>query len=107
ANSATVSDKFALPGVPSAPAAVDFYGGIIWIANPNVHQLERVEPPYTGIAHTLSVNLPVRGTQTGAASAYAGIAAGEGAVWVAGNESNHTLWRIDAATGKVSVVRLA
>jgi class 3 adenylate cyclase/DNA-binding beta-propeller fold protein YncE len=104
--SATISDVFALPGAPSAAATVAVYGGVVWIANPNAHELERVESPYTGIATGESVPLPPLVTGERASAGYAGIAAGGGALWVAGNDANHTVWRIDPATRLVTAIPL-
>jgi streptogramin lyase len=104
AGSGTSSDVFALPGAPTAAATVAVYGGDVWIANPNAHELERVESPYTGIAK--SIPLPRLARPKRGAGGYAGIAAGSGAVWVVGNDADHTLWRIDPATGHVTTIRL-
>ena len=99
-----ISGVVVLPGAPSAPATVAGYGRDVWIANPNVPELERIEPPYTGIAGTIP--LPHRPTTERRTAAYAGIAAGEGALWVAGNVAEHVLWRIDPATRRVTAIRL-
>jgi YVTN family beta-propeller protein len=104
AGTSTASAPFALPGAPSASAKVATYGGDVWIANPNAHELERVGSPYTGIAE--SISLPVFATSKRGPLGYAGIAAGEGALWVAGNDVDRTLWRVDPATRKVTAVAL-
>jgi YVTN family beta-propeller protein len=98
------SAPFALPGGRSASATVATYGADVWIANPNGHVLERIGSPYTGIAE--SISLPVLAKGKRGLIGYAGIAAGEGALWVAGNDANHTLWRIDPATRKVTSIPL-
>jgi class 3 adenylate cyclase/DNA-binding beta-propeller fold protein YncE len=105
AGTGSKSAPFALPGAPSASATVATYGGDVWIANPNAHELERVGSPYTGIAE--SIPLPALTTGTRGASGYAGIAGGEGALWVAGNDANHTLWRVDPATRHVTAIPLS
>jgi class 3 adenylate cyclase/DNA-binding beta-propeller fold protein YncE len=105
AGTGTTSAPFALPGAPSASATVATYGSDVWIANPNAHELERVASPYTGIAE--SIPLPPLETGTRGAAGYAGIAAGEGALWVAGNDADHTLWRIDPATRHVTTIPLS
>jgi tRNA A-37 threonylcarbamoyl transferase component Bud32 len=101
---AGISDVIALPGAPSASATVTAYGRDVWIANPGAHELERVEPPYTGIAE--SIPLPSRAMNERPAGGYADIAAGEGALWVAGNDADHTLWRVNPATRRVMTIRL-
>jgi DNA-binding beta-propeller fold protein YncE/tRNA A-37 threonylcarbamoyl transferase component Bud32 len=99
-----ISGVVALPGAPSASATVAGYGRDVWIANPNAHELERLEPPYTGIAGTIP--LPDRPTKQRRTAGYAGIAAGEGALWVAGDDAERVLWRVDPATRRVTAIRL-
>jgi YVTN family beta-propeller protein len=103
ANSGTPGTPIALPGRQAAPASITVYGVDVWIANPSLHRLERVESPYTGVARRSFV-LPPLSTDNGAG--YAGIAAGEGAIWVAGNGANRTLWKVDPASGLVSTISL-
>src|SRR5439155_11991239 len=73
-------------------------GGTFWIANPNAHELERINSPYTGIGR--SIPLPKPSSRTGRAR-YAAVAAGEGALWVAGGDHDRTLWRVDPTSQKV------
>ena len=99
-----ISDVVALPGPASAPARVTVYGQDIWIANPNRHELDRIESPYTGVADAITLPSLARSGQGD--GGYAGVAAGEGALWVAGNDANRTLWRVDPATRRVTPVKL-
>ena len=99
-----ISDVVALPGAPAAPASVAAYGLDLWVANPNVHELELVRSPYTGIAGRIP--LPRLAPEGRRATAYAGVAGGEGALWVAGNATNRKVWRIDPKTHRVSEIRL-
>jgi class 3 adenylate cyclase len=105
AGTGTPSAPFALPGAPSASATVTTYGNDIWIANPGKHELEQIRSPYTGIARTIS--LPPLTTRAHRTAGYSGIAAGEGALWVVGNEFNRTLWRVDPATRRVTTIPLS
>jgi YVTN family beta-propeller protein len=86
-----VSNVVRLSGLPVAAASAIAYGRDIWVANPNVHAVQRLDPPYSGVAATIPLE-PRSGT-------YAGVAAGEEAVWVAGGR---TLWRIDPSVGRVT-----
>jgi YVTN family beta-propeller protein len=104
---AKLTNSFPLPGTPSALAALTYWRRVIWIANPNKHELERVGSPYTGISTDKSIGLPVRGPQTGTASRYEGVAGGAGSLWVSGNASNHTVWRVNPATRRVTPIPLA
>ncbi len=85
-----VSGVVRLPGRPAATARVIAYGRDVWVANPNVHALQRLDPPYTGIAATIPLEPHT--------AAFAGIAAGAGAVWVVGGR---TVWRIDPSAGRI------
>jgi Protein kinase domain len=87
-----VSNVVRLAGPPVATASAIAYGRDIWVANPNVHALQRLDPPYTHVAATIPLE-PRSGP-------FAGVAAGNGAVWVAGGR---TLWRIDPSAGTVAV----
>ena len=107
ANTATVLDaQFAgttavirLPGVGSASAVAAALGGTFWIANPNAHELDRIDTPYTGIGG--SIRLPKRSSVSTGRAGYAAVAAGEGALWVAGGDNGRTLWRVDLTKQKV------
>ncbi|HEY3183422.1 MAG TPA: serine/threonine-protein kinase [Gaiellaceae bacterium] len=98
--SGTVSGVVGLPGPPRAAAVVTSYGRDVWIANPNAVELDRVGPPYTGIADRIP--LPRPHGRTG----YIGVAAGAGAVWIAGNDIDRTLLRFDPATSAIVTIRL-
>ena len=102
--SGTASTPFALPGSPAASASIAVYGVDVWIANPNVHSLERVSSPYTGVARQ-SIPLPPLSTIK-QGFGYSGLAAGEGALWVAGNDVDRTLWRVDPISDRVTAISL-
>jgi YVTN family beta-propeller protein len=93
-----------LPGAPSSPPAVASDGTSFWIANPNAHELERIGRPYTGVVEAIPLPTPAgKLRKTG----YAGVAVGEQAVWVAGDNSDRTLWRIDPMRRRVvATIRL-
>jgi DNA-binding SARP family transcriptional activator len=90
-----------LPGAPSAPPASASDGTSFWIANPNAHELEKLEPAYGRIL--ARIPLP---RLDGPRAAYAGVAAADGLVWVTGNDAEHTVWRVDPATRRVTAIRL-
>jgi tRNA A-37 threonylcarbamoyl transferase component Bud32 len=81
-----VSGSVALPGSSGGGSAVAF-GRDIWVANPAAHEVDRLGPPYTGVAEAATLDGAPRF-----------VAAGEGAVWAAGSR---TLWRLDAAHTRV------
>jgi YVTN family beta-propeller protein len=81
-----ISNSFAISGARASATAVAF-GRDVWVANPAARTLERLEPPYTGVAAT--VRLP---------GVPRLVAAGEGAVWVVGSRS---LWKVDAGAQRV------
>jgi serine/threonine-protein kinase len=90
-----ISDVVSLPGRPVSAATATAYGPVVWIANPNAREIERLEPPYTHLMRATGVASRVREMA---------IAAGEGAVWVTGGRR---LWRVNATTGRlVATVRL-
>jgi class 3 adenylate cyclase/DNA-binding beta-propeller fold protein YncE len=103
-NTGTAQTPFALPGSPAASASIAVYGVDVWIANPNVHSLERVGSPYTGVARQ-SISLPPLSTVRQGLG-YSGLAAGEGALWVAGNDVDRTLWRVDPTSRHVTPIPL-
>jgi DNA-binding beta-propeller fold protein YncE/predicted Ser/Thr protein kinase len=76
-----------LPNAGSSRGAAVAFGRDVWVANPGAGALDRLGPPYTQVASTVHL---------GGRPLY--VAAGEGAVWVAGPR---TLWRIDAGRGQV------
>jgi YVTN family beta-propeller protein len=75
--------------VPGArvPATAVAFGRDVWVANPSGRRLELLDPPYTAIEG--SVHLP---------GAPRLVAAGAGAVWVAGGRM---LWRIDPGARRI------
>jgi serine/threonine-protein kinase len=85
-----ISDVVALPGpavwAPSATAL----GPIVWIANPNAHQLEWLGAPYTHLGGVVELPGDAR---------LSAVAAGAGAIWVAGHK---TLWRVDPGEQRVA-----
>jgi YVTN family beta-propeller protein len=81
-----ISNSFVMSGARASATAVAF-GRDVWVANPAARTLERLEPPYTGVAAT--VRLP---------GVPRLVAAGESAVWVVGGRS---LWRVDAGAQRV------
>jgi DNA-binding beta-propeller fold protein YncE len=91
----------ALPGQPSSPATATSDGTSFWIANPNAHELERLDPAYGRITARVPLPRPARGS-----ARYSGVAAADGTVWVAGDHTRPTLWRIDLATRRVTEVAL-
>jgi DNA-binding beta-propeller fold protein YncE len=95
-----VSGAIGLPGPHVASAVVTSFGRDVWVANPNAGELDRIGPPYTGVADRIP--LPQLPGPTG----YAGVAAGAGAVWIAGNDVDRTLLRFDPATHAIVTVRL-
>jgi tRNA A-37 threonylcarbamoyl transferase component Bud32 len=81
-----ISDSFAISDARRSATAVAF-GRDVWVANPTARTLERLEPPYTGIAGTVRLSGVPRL-----------VAAGEGAVWVVGGS---TLWKVEAGAERV------
>ncbi len=81
-----ISDSFVISGAQASATAVAF-GRDVWVANPTARALDRLEPPYTGVAGT--VRLP---------GVPRLVAAGERAVWVVGGK---TLWKVDAGAQRV------
>jgi tRNA A-37 threonylcarbamoyl transferase component Bud32 len=76
-----VSGTVDLPGSKPSPGTAVAFGRDIWIANPAARELERLSPPFARVAGSLPLDGPPHL-----------IAAGEGAVWLAGGG---TLWRVD------------
>jgi hypothetical protein len=62
-------------------------GRDVWVANPSDRALNRLDPPYTAVSDTV----PTPGAPRL-------LAAGEGALWVAGNR---VLWKIHPASGEI------
>ena len=105
AASGTGSTPFALPGSPASSASIAVYGLDVYVANPNVRKLERISSPYTGVARD-SISLPaLRSVNQG--RGYSGVAAGEGALWIAGNDVDRTLWRVDLSSRRVTTIPLS
>jgi YVTN family beta-propeller protein len=90
-----ISGSVALPGPrSSSTGAAVAYGRDIWVANPGARGLHRLDPPYTQIGGAVRLGGRPRL-----------VAAGEGAVWVAGAR---TLWRVDMGRGRARArIRLA
>jgi tRNA A-37 threonylcarbamoyl transferase component Bud32/DNA-binding beta-propeller fold protein YncE len=83
----------ALPGAGATRGTAVAFGRDVWVSNPAARALDRLQPPYTGVA----AEIPLGGRPRL-------VAAGEGAVWVAGGR---TLWRVHAGSGRVGArVRL-
>jgi YVTN family beta-propeller protein len=89
----TPGAPLAVPGRPSGSPVATAWGGDVWVANPNAHELDRLGTPYTRI--TGRIGLAPRRPSGGRAKRYSGVAFGAGAVWVAGNADEPTLWRVD------------
>jgi YVTN family beta-propeller protein len=81
-----ISNSFVISPSAASATAVAF-GRDVWVANPTAGTLERLDPPYTGIAGTVRLSGVPRL-----------VAAGEGAVWVVGGK---TLWKMDAGVQRV------
>jgi DNA-binding beta-propeller fold protein YncE/predicted Ser/Thr protein kinase len=81
------SGSVPLPSAPSSRGTAVAYGRDVWVANPDAREVDRLDPPYTRVAAAV----PVGGRPRF-------VAAGEGAVWLAGGR---TLWRIDAGRARV------
>jgi DNA-binding beta-propeller fold protein YncE len=82
-----ISGSVALPSSESSRGTAVAYGRDIWVANPGARELDRLGPPYTHIAGAVRL-----------AGRPRFVAAGEGAVWLAGAR---TLWRVEAGRGRV------
>jgi class 3 adenylate cyclase len=101
----TASTPFVLPGSPAASASIAVYGVDVWIANPNVHRLERVGSPYTGVARQSIPLPPLPSANRG--FGYSGLAADErGDLWIAGNDVDRKLWRVDPTSKRVTAIPL-
>jgi YVTN family beta-propeller protein len=83
-----ISNSFVISRARASATAVAF-GRDVWVANPTARTLERLGPPYTGVAGTLRLSGVPRL-----------VAAGQGAVWVVGGR---TLWKVDAGAQRVVV----
>jgi YVTN family beta-propeller protein len=86
-----ISDEIELTGSHVSATAVAL-GRDVWVANPSAGTLDRLDPPYTGIAGT--VRLP---------GVPRLVAAGAGAVWVVGGKM---LWEVSPDSGRIAA-RLA
>jgi class 3 adenylate cyclase/DNA-binding beta-propeller fold protein YncE len=102
--SGTHTTPFALPGSPASSARIAVYGVDVYVANPNARKLERIGSPYTGVAHETIPLPPLSSARQGLG--YSGLAAGDGALWIAGNDIDRTLWRVDLASRRVTSVPL-
>jgi YVTN family beta-propeller protein len=81
-----ISNSFLVSGARASATAVAF-GRDVWVANPTARTLDRLEPPYTGVAGTVRLSGVPRL-----------VAAGQGAVWVVGGR---TLWKVEAGAERV------
>ena len=104
AGSATASTPFALPGSPVSSARITVLARDVYVADPNVRKLERIGSPYTGLARQA---IPLPGLKSPSLG-YSGLAADadNGAVWIAGNDADRTVWRVDLASRHVTPIRL-
>ena len=103
-SSASASTPFALPGSPVSSARITVLARDVFVANPNARKLERIGYPYTGVARQ-AIALPrLKSAKLG----YSGLAADfdHGALWIAGNRIDRTLWRVDLAAQHVTPIRL-
>jgi streptogramin lyase len=87
-----VSGSVRLAGSAAGLRAVAF-GRDVWVANPDLHALQRLDPPYTAVAATVPLG----------ADRPTGIAAGERALWAIAGRS---LWRVDPGSGRTTRFRL-
>jgi class 3 adenylate cyclase/DNA-binding beta-propeller fold protein YncE len=104
AGSGTPSTPFALPGSPVSSARITVLAADVYVANPNARKLERIGSPYTGVARQ-AIALPrLKSARRG----YSGLAADadHGALWIAGNNVDRTVWRVDLATRRVTPIAL-
>jgi streptogramin lyase len=69
----------------------------VWVANPGAHELDRLSPPYTSISSRIRL---------GRRTHLRGIAAGNGALWVADDSPAPRLWRVDPAAGDAVAIDL-
>jgi class 3 adenylate cyclase/DNA-binding beta-propeller fold protein YncE len=102
--SGTATTPFALPGSPASTARIAVYGVDVYVANPNARTLERIGSPYTGVARETIPLPPLSSVRRGLG--YSGLAAGDGALWIAGNDVDRTLWRVDLASRHVTSIPL-
>lgn len=102
--SGTASTPFALPGSAGSSASLTVYGVDVYVANPNIRRLELIQSPYTGVSRW-SIALPPL-SSAGQGLGYSGLAAGSGALWIAGNGVNRMLWRVDLKSKHVTNIPL-
>jgi streptogramin lyase/predicted Ser/Thr protein kinase len=73
----------------------------IWVAGcPNVQRLN-VSANNVGIAATVRIPYPKRLSADNFREALAGMATGEGAIWIVGDPNDRRLWRIDPRTRRI------
>jgi YVTN family beta-propeller protein len=94
----TPATPLSVPGGASASPVATAWGGDVWIANPNAHELDRLSTPYTRITERTGLAPRAPGPR---AKRYSGVAFGAGAVWVAGDANERTLWRVDPRRQRV------
>jgi streptogramin lyase/tRNA A-37 threonylcarbamoyl transferase component Bud32 len=92
-----ISDVVPLPGDRASSGRAVAFGRDVWIANPGAHELDRLSPPYTSISGRIRL---------GPLTHLTGIAAGNGALWVADDSHAPKLWRIDTAAGDAVAIAL-
>lgn len=95
----TISRTVALSGFPTHPATVDVGEGAVWVANSNDASVLRLDA-VSGerVARIPLANLP---DEVHSGAVFTGVAAGEGAIWVAAGQLRRTVSRLDPATGRL------
>jgi virginiamycin B lyase len=87
-----VQAKVDTGGAPNAPKWQAIGFGSVWVANSELHAVQRIDPASNKIIATIKL---------GADSPCDGLAIGAGSLWVPGCDTG-TLYRIDPATNKIS-----
>jgi class 3 adenylate cyclase len=98
------STPVALPGSSASIASIAVLGTTVYLANPNTQRLEHIGSPYTGVART-SIPLPPLPSAK-QSRGYSGMAAGNGTLWIAGNDVDRKLWRVDLRSRRVTPIAL-
>jgi tRNA A-37 threonylcarbamoyl transferase component Bud32/streptogramin lyase len=92
-----ISNVVQLPGERASSGSAVALGRDVWIANPGARELDRLSPPYTSISSRI---------RFGRRTHFTGIAAGNGALWVADDSRAPKLWRVDPAAGDAVAIAL-
>jgi tRNA A-37 threonylcarbamoyl transferase component Bud32 len=92
-----ISNVVRLPGEGVSPGSVVAFGRDVWIANPGAHELDRLSPPYTSISSRIRL---------GRRTHLTGIAAANGALWVADDSRPPKVWQVDPAAGDAVAIAL-